>query len=153
VNLIGNGLLALLRNPDQLALLRNEPVEREATEELLRYDAPSQYTGRVARRDFELHGRQIRAGQPVRMLLASANRDGAVFADPDALDLTRHPNPHVSFGAGIHYCLGAELARLEGQIAVSTIVRRFPKLALAGAEPQWRRAPVLRGLESLPLTI
>jgi cytochrome P450 len=153
VNLIGNGLLALLRNPDQLELLRQEPLEREATEELLRYDAPSQYTGRVAREDFELRGRPIRTGQAVRMLLASANRDEAVFERADELNLKRTPNPHVSFGAGIHYCLGAELARLEGQIAISTIVRRFPKMALAGSEVEWRRAPVLRGLEALPLTL
>ncbi len=152
VNLIGNGLLALLRNPDQLALLRHEPVEREATEELLRYDSPSQYTGRVATQDFELHGRQVKAGQPVRMLLASANRDAEAFAEPDSVNLTRTPNPHVAFGAGIHYCLGGELARLEGQIAISTMVRRFPRLKLAGSDLRWRPAPVFRGLESLPVT-
>ena len=153
VNLIGNGILALLRNPEQLELLRTEPVEREATEELLRYDSPSQYTGRVAVQDFEMHGKQIKAGQPVRMLLASANRDADVFTDPDTVDLRRTPNPHVAFGAGIHYCLGGELARLEGQIAISSIVRRFPGLRLAtGNELRWRNAPVFRGLEKLPLT-
>ncbi len=153
VNLIGNGLLALLHNPDQLEQLRREPVEREATEEMLRYDAPSQYTGRVAAQDFELHGRQIQSGQPVRMLLASANRDPDVFADPDRVDITRSPNPHVAFGAGIHYCLGGELARLEGQIAISTMVRRFPQLRLATDELRWRPAPVFRGLEALPLSL
>jgi cytochrome P450 len=153
VNLIGNGILALLRNPDQLDLLRREPIEREATEELLRYDPPSQYTGRMAVQDFELHGRHIKAGQSVRMLLASANRDAEVFANPDSVYLTRSPNPHVAFGAGIHYCLGGELARLEGQIAISTIVRRFPNLKLATDELTWRPAPVFRGLEALPLTL
>jgi cytochrome P450 len=153
VNLIGNGLLALLRSPDQLELLRTEPIEREATEELLRYDSPSQYTGRKAVVDFELHGQQIRSGDYVRMLLASANRDADAFADPDTVDLTRHPNPHVAFGAGIHYCLGGELARLEGQIAISTIVRRFPGLKLATDDLHWRPAPVFRGLEALPLTL
>ncbi|MEX0782924.1 MAG: cytochrome P450 [Dehalococcoidia bacterium] len=153
VNLIGNGLLALLRNPGQLELLRREPLEREATEEMLRYDAPSQYTGRVAAQDFELHGRAIKAGQAVRMLLASANRDADVFTDPDGVDISRAPNPHVAFGAGIHYCLGGELARLEGQIAISTMVRRFPNLALAETELRWRPAPVFRGLEALPLTL
>jgi cytochrome P450 len=130
-----------------------EPVEREATEELLRYDSPSQYTGRMAVQDFELRGRQVKAGERVRMLLASANRDADVFVEPDSVNLTRSPNPHVAFGAGIHYCLGAELARLEGQIAISTMVRRFPNLQLADTDLRWRPAPVFRGLESLPLTL
>ena len=92
-------------------------------------------------------------GREVRMLLASANRDAEVFANPDSVYLTRSPNPHVAFGAGIHYCLGGELARLEGQIAISTIVRRFPNLKLATDELTWRPAPVFRGLEALPLTL
>ncbi len=150
-NLVGNGLLALLNNPDQMELFRNTEDAACAVEEFLRYDSPVQYTGRAARVDFDLHGTKIRAGEGVRFLLASANRDEAVFANPDRLDITRHPNPHLSFGGGIHYCLGAELARLEGRIALSTIVRRFPNLRLAGEQPRWRPAPVLRGLESLPV--
>jgi cytochrome P450 len=148
-NLIGNGLLALLRNPEQHELFRSTDDATHAVEELLRYDSPVQYTGRAARVDFELRGTTIRAGDGVRLLLASGNRDEAAFADPDQLDITRHPCPHLSFGGGIHYCLGAELARLEGRVALSTIVRRFPALRLVEEETRWRPAPVLRGLERL----
>ena len=154
VNLIGNGLLALLRNRDQLELLRDEEgIEKRAVEELLRYDSPVQYTGRVASEDVDVDGRLVRAGQGVRMILASANRDREVFNDPDRLDLRRDPCPHVAFGSGTHFCLGAQLARLEAQIALSTLVRRFPKLRLAGGVLRWRPAPVLRGLEALPVVV
>jgi cytochrome P450 len=153
VNLMGNGLLALLRNPDQFEFLRTEEgIEKRAVEELLRYDAPVQYSGRVAKEDIEIGGKQIRAGQGVRMIVAAANRDPEVFDAPDTLDLTRDPNPDLAFGAGIHFCLGAQLARLEGQIALSTIVRRFPRLRLTGGDLRWRPAPVLRGLEALPVS-
>jgi cytochrome P450 len=153
VNLIANGLLALLRNPDQLELLRREEAtEKGSVEELLRYDSPVQYSGRVARRDFEIGGKTIRAGDGVRMIVAAANRDPEVFAQPDILDLTRDPCPHLAFGSGIHFCLGAQLARLEGQIAISTAVRRFPAIQLASNDLRWRPAPVLRGLEALRLT-
>jgi cytochrome P450 len=152
VNLIGNGLLALLRHPDQLELLRREVgIEKRAVEELLRYDAPVQYSGRVVRRTIEFAGRRMRPGQDVRLLFAAANRDPSAFDDPDTLDLRREPRPHLAFGAGIHFCLGAQLARLEGQIALSTVVRRFPELRLATTQLRWRPAPVLRGLESLPI--
>lgn len=154
VNLIGNGLLALLRHPDQLERLRREDgIERTATDELLRYDPPAQMTGRVAKADVELGGRTIRAGERVRMILAAANRDPDVFPDPDRLDVTRDPNHHLSFGFGVHYCLGAELARLEGAIAISSFVRRFPDMRLLADEVPWRPAPVLRGLEALPLAL
>ena len=153
VNLIANGLLALLRNLDQLELLRTEDgIEKRAVEELLRYDSPVQYSGRIARKDFEIGGKTIRAGDGVRMIVASANRDSDVFAEPDNLDLIRDPCPHLAFGSGIHFCLGAQLARLEGQIAISTAVRRFPALRLASDDLRWRPAPVLRGLEALPVT-
>src|SRR3972149_4174476 len=99
----------------------------------------------------ELGGAKSRAGQGIRMIVAAANRDPNVFDDPDTLDLKRDPCPHLAFGAGIHFCLGAPLARLEGQIALSTIVRRFPKVRPASADLRWRPAAVLRGLESLPL--
>jgi cytochrome P450 len=152
VNLIGNGLLALLRNPDQLALLRSRTdVEERAIEELLRYDSPVQYSGRVAKVAVGIGGQRIQAGDRVRMIFASANRDPEVFDAPGQLDLLRDPCPHLSFGLGIHYCLGAELARLEGRIALSRIVRRFPKLRLTGDELRWRPAAVLRGLEALPV--
>jgi len=152
VNLIGNGLLALLRNPDQLDRLRNEEgIERSAIEELLRYDSPVTMTGRLAKQDVEIAGHAITAGQNISTIVAAANRDPEQFPDPDRLDLTRDPCNHLSFSAGIHYCLGAQLARLEGQIALSTLVRRFPKLSLATTDLRWRPAPILRGLEALPV--
>lgn len=154
VNLIGNGLLALLRHEDQLELLRrDEGVEKSAIEELLRYDSPVQYTGRIARTDFELRGQHICAGQGVRMILGSANYDPEVFDDPFRLDITRDPCPHLAFGFGIHYCLGAQLARLEGRIALTALIRRFPNLRLADGNPRWRPAPVLRGLEALAVRL
>lgn len=153
VNLIANGLLALLRSPDQLDLLRRGPgIEKGAIEELLRFDSPVQYSGRVAKHDMQMEGKTIRAGQRVRMIVASANRDADVFEDPDKLDLTRDPNPHLSFGSGVHFCLGAQLARLEGQIALPALVRRFPEMRLATDDLRWRPAAVLRGLEALPIT-
>ncbi len=154
VNLIGNGLLALLRHPEQLERLRDEEgIERQAVEELLRYDSPVQYTGRIARADVEIGGKEIRAGERVRVILASANRDPDVFADPDRLDLTRDPCHHLAFGWGVHYCLGSELARLEGEIALPAIVRRFPRLRLAEETLRWRPTAVMRGLEALPLSV
>lgn len=153
VNLIGNGLLALLRHPDQLERLRTEDgIGRQAVEELLRYDSPVQMTGRIAKVDVEVGGVEIKAGQFVSTIVASANRDPEVFTDPDTLDLTRDPCNHLSFSAGIHFCLGAQLARLEGQIALTTIAKRFPNVALATEDLTWRPAPILRGLEALPVT-
>jgi cytochrome P450 len=152
VNLIGNGLLALLRNPDQLARFRDTPGnERTAIDELLRYDSPVQYSGRVAKEDVDLGGVTVRAGESVRMIFGSANHDPEFFDDPDSLNVTRSPNEHLAFGYGTHFCLGAQLARLEGEIALTTLVRRFPELRLTGADVRWRPAPVLRGLEALPV--
>jgi len=154
VNLIANGLLALLRNPDQLDLFsRQEGSERQAVEELLRYDSPVQYTGRVVTRDVEMRGKRIRAGDRVRLILASANRDEEIFEGGERLDITRDPCLHLSFGIGTHFCLGAQLARLEGAIALAALVRRFPNLRLTGQELAWRPAPVLRGLEALPVAL
>ncbi len=153
VNLIGNGLLALLRNPEQAERLRtDESIERSAVEEFLRYDSPVQFTGRLVMEDFELDGHEIKKGTGLSTIVASANRDPDVFTDPDVLDLGRDPCPHLSFSAGIHYCLGAQLARLEGQIALSTAVRRFPNMQLATEDLKWRPAPILRGLVALPVT-
>jgi len=153
VNLIGNGALALLRSPDQLALLRERPeLLAGAVEELLRYDSPVQLTARVVGEDCELGGRSLRRGELVMTLLGAANRDPAQFPDPDRLDLTREAAQHFSFGRGIHFCLGAPLARLEGRVALGALVRRFPRLRLAG-EPERGETITLRGLRRLPLAI
>ena len=154
VNLIGNGLLALHRNPDQLALLKANPsLISNAIEEFLRYDSSVQMTGRVALEEIEdLGGKRIPKGESVLCLLGSANRDPAVYSDrPDRLDITRPNVKPLSFGGGIHFCLGAQLARIEAEIAISTLLRRIPDLRLDDAEnPQWRPTFVLRGLKQLP---
>ncbi len=153
VNLIGNGLLALLRHPEEAERLRADPgLTETAVEELLRYDSPVQLTSRVAIEDVQVSGKLIRKGQEVITLLGAGNRDPEQFQDPDRLDLGRHPNPHLSFARGIHFCLGAPLARLEGQIALGTLITRFPTLRLTPARPQWRETIVLRGLASLPVS-
>jgi cytochrome P450 len=153
-NLIGNGMLALLRHPDQLERLREEPeLVGSAVEELLRWDSPVQVTMRIPTRDVEFRGRRLRRGQAVVAVLASANRDPEVFAEPERLDVGRSDNRHLSFGHGVHFCLGAPLARLEGRVAIGELVRRFPDLRLAGGRPRWRRLTFLRGLESLPLRV
>ncbi|MBV9893908.1 MAG: cytochrome P450, partial [Chloroflexi bacterium] len=152
VNLIGNGTNALLRHPDQFAKLREDPgLITSAIEELLRYDSPVQMTGRIATEPVQFDGHTVQPGEWILPLLGAANHDPAQFADPERLDLTRNPNAHVAFGRGIHFCLGAPLARLEGQVAIGALVRRFPSLALAG-EPVRRKQITLRGLQSLPVT-
>jgi hypothetical protein len=154
VNLIGNGLLALHRNPAQLALLKERPeLITNAVEEFLRYDSSVQLTGRVALEDIDaVGGRRIAQGDSVLCLLGSANRDPAAYPDdPDRLDITR-PNirPH-SFGGGIHFCLGAQLARIEAEVAIATLLRQLPDLELDDADnPEWRPTFVLRGLARLP---
>ena len=154
VNLIGNGLLALHRNPDQLALLKANPgLITNAIEEFLRYDSSVQLTGRVALEDIEdLGGKRIPKGENVLCLLGSANHDPAVYPDrPGSLDITRPNVKPLSFGGGIHFCLGAQLARIEAEIAIATLLRRLPDLRLDDAEnPQWRPTFVLRGLKELP---
>jgi cytochrome P450 len=153
-NLIGNGMLALLQNPDQLQKLRHYPsLVASAVEELLRYDSPLQRQTRVAKEDIELHGNIVRKGQPILSMLGAANRDPSRFEDPHRLDITRRNNGHVAFGSGIHYCLGAPLSRLEGQIAFTSIVQRFPAIQLADPVPQWRENMSVRGLVALPCTV
>jgi cytochrome P450 len=154
VNLIGNGLLALHRNPDQLALLNAHPsLITNAIEEFLRYDSSVQMGGRVALEDIDdLGGKKIPKGEGVLCLLGSANHDPAVYPDrPDRLDITRPNVKPLSFGGGIHFCLGAQLARIEAEIAISTLLRRLPDLRLDDADnPEWRPTFVLRGLKRLP---
>ncbi len=154
VNLIGNGLLALHRNPDQLALLKANPaLITNAVEEFLRYDSSVQSTGRVALEDIDdLGGKRIPKGENVLCLLGSANRDPSVYPDrPDRLDITRPNVRPLSFGGGIHFCLGAQLARIEAEIAIATLLRRLPDLKLDNADnPDWRPTFVLRGLKVLP---
>jgi pimeloyl-[acyl-carrier protein] synthase len=153
VNLIGNGLLALLRHPDQLRALADDPAMIvTAVEELLRYDGPVQRTGRMTTTDVEIGGKPIPKGSIVAAVIGAANRDPAHFPDPDRLDITRRENRHIAFGFGIHFCLGAPLARIEGQVAIGTLLRRMPALKLVSDTPEWRESSVLRGLKALPVT-
>jgi len=157
VNLIGNGTAALLRHPDQLAALRaDESLIPSAVEEFLRFDGPVHHaTFRFTAEPLELAGVSIPANQPVLVVLAGADRDPERFPDPDRLDVRRPDNRHLAFGHGIHFCLGAPLARLEGQIAFASLLRRFPELRLAvePGELRWRHGLVLRGLRELPVTL
>lgn len=154
VNLIGNGSLALLRNPEQRAMLAaDESLLANAVEELLRYDSPVQLTMRFASEDAPLGNQAAKRGDLVVLLLGAANRDPAHFSNPQELDIRReNAGTHLSLGQGIHYCLGAPLARLEGELAIGALLRRLPRLALAEGELEWRPNIVLRGLKSLPVT-
>jgi pimeloyl-[acyl-carrier protein] synthase len=152
-NLIGNGVLTLLRNPDQLEKLRGDlSLIPSAIEELLRYESPSQHTGRLVPDDIEMGGKQMRKQQPVIAVMAAANRDPDRFADPDRLDITRQDNRHVAFGFGAHFCFGAPLARIEGQIAFEEMLRFFPKWSLKPGPQVWRTNLALRGLTTLPVS-
>jgi hypothetical protein len=151
-NLIGNGLLALLRHPEQWHLLRSDPsLIAGAVDELLRYDSPVQVLGRTATQDMELGGRSIGKGQGIVLLLGSANRDPEVFDQPDRLDVTRQGPSILGFGRGIHHCLGAPLARLEARIVFEMLLERFPAMRLLTVDPPFRDNIVLRGLEVLPV--
>ena len=152
-NLIGSGMLTLMRNPDQLAKLRGDlSLIPSAVEELLRYESPSQHTGRLAPADLEMGGKQIKKGQAVMAVMAAANRDPDRFPDPDRLDITRQDNKHLAFGWGAHFCFGAPLARIEAQIAFEEMVRWFPVWQLEPGPLVWRTNLGLRGLSSLPVT-
>ena len=152
VNLIGNGVLALLRHPAELSRLRTTPgLITTAVEELLRYDGPVQRTARVASADATIGGHTIPQGDMVMPFIGAADRDPAHFPEPDRLNLSRADNRHIAFGWGIHFCLGAPLARVEGQIAIDTLVRRLPRLALIGDSVEYRQSLTLRGLKTLPV--
>jgi len=152
-NLLGNGLFHLLRHPEQAQLLaRNPELMPSAVEEFLRYDGPVPATIKVVTEDTNWHGRTIRRGDMVLPFISSANRDPEQFPQPDVLDVQRMPNRNLAFAYGIHFCLGAPLARLEGQLTFETILRRLPGLALQSAVPRWKPMIFLRGLESLPVT-
>jgi cytochrome P450 len=152
VNLIGNGVLALLRHPDQAAQWRADPsLTKNAVDEILRYDPPVQLTGRIAMADLEIGGHAIAKGEQAVLLIGSANRDPDQFEQPDRLDLDRTDPRHLSFGFGIHHCLGAPLARLEGQVALEAFVTRFPGAQLTTDTQEYKENVVLRGLASLPV--
>ena len=149
--LIGNSIVALLRNPDQLELLREEPKRIPgAVDELLRYDSPVQLTSRFVTEDAEMHGNRLVRGQQLVLLLAAGNRDPDAWDAPDELDVTRENVKHLSFGNGLHHCLGSRLARLEGALALEALIGRFPRLCFDG-EIEWGNNTVLRGPSRLPL--
>jgi hypothetical protein len=151
-NLIGNGMLTLLRNPTKMAYLRsNTQIMQSAVEELLRYESPSQHTARLAPDDLVLGGKEIRKRDAVVAVMAAGNRDPGRFPNPDQIDFNRVDNRHLAFGWAAHFCFGAPLARLEGQIAFETLLARFPNLELTGESLVWRENLGLRGLTALPL--
>jgi cytochrome P450 len=153
MNLICNGTLALIRHPDQWARLKADPAgwAQRATEECLRYDPPVKSTQRIATADLELRGKQLRKNDRIRWTIASANRDPTMFPDPDRFDIGRHPNPHVAFGAGIHFCLGVTLARLEGQEVFRGLAERFPEFHLETEALEYQPSIQFRSLKSLPV--
>ncbi len=155
-NLIGNGTLALMRHPDQLSRLRGDlTLMPTAIDEMLRFDSPVQSTVRSCNVAANVGGTDVAVGELVFVILAAANHDPAQFENPDAFDIARTPNDHMAFGEGIHFCLGANLARMEGAIAISSMLERFPKLRLAnpGAALEYRGSYLLRGLKALPMSM
>jgi cytochrome P450 len=153
-NLIGNGMLALLRHPDQLQLLRTQrELMGSAVEELLRYESPVQWTGRVTLEPVEIDGYRVAAGQTVAIGVGAANRDPAQFTEPDRLDVRRRDNSHLAFGHGIHFCLGSALARLEGEVALGALLDHYPEIRLADGPIHWHENFTLRGLKSLPVRV
>jgi cytochrome P450 len=153
-NLIGNGMYTLLRHPEEMAELREDPeLIRTAVEELLRFESPVQFTGRVAKEEMEICGVRVCQGQAILFMLGAANRDPRQFKDPDRLNLRRLNNPHLAFGAGSHFCIGNQLARLEGQIAILGLVQQFPRMRLAEQRIEWAPNFGLRGLKALPVIV
>jgi len=153
INLLCNGTLAFLRHPEQWALFKQDPagLAKRATEECLRYDPPVKSIQRIASQDVEMRGKVVRKDDRMRWFISSANRDPEVFANPETLDITRDPNPHVAFGSGVHHCLGATLARLEGQEAFTALAQRFPSLHLETEELEYQPSINFRSLTSLPV--
>jgi len=153
-NLIGNAVLALLRHPGERRRLQADPtLMRNAVEEFLRYDSIVQATARVATEDLEVGGKTIRPGEFIILVFGAANRDPAEFPDPDRLDVRRQDIHHVAFGNGIHFCLGAQLARIEALIALDAFLRRYPRFEGDYGELQYKPTALLRGLQSLPLAL
>ena len=153
-NLIGNGMYTLLQHPQETAELRERPeIIRSAVEELLRYESPVQFTARVLKEDIEICGQPIRKGWTVLCMLGAANRDPKQFKEPNQLDLKRLNNQHLAFSAGLHFCIGAQLARLEGQIAFLNLAQRFPQMKLTGTRPEWASTFGFRGLKSLSVIL
>jgi cytochrome P450 len=154
INLICNGTLAFIQHPDQWALYKEDPVGRAkwATEECLRYDAPVKSIQRLASQDIEVRGKVMEKNDRIRWFISSANRDPNVFTAPERFDITRQPNPHVAFGNGVHHCLGATLARVEGQEVFKALAERFPNLQLESEELDYQPSITFRSLKSLPVT-
>jgi len=153
-NLIAKGMYTLLRHPEEMAELQENPeLIRSAVEELLRYESPIQFTGRVAKEGMEICGVRLRQGQAILFIVGAANRDPQQFKDPDHLDLNRLPNPHLASGAGEHFCIGNQLARLEGQIAILRMVQRFPHMRLATQSPEWAPNYGFTSLKALPVIV
>ncbi len=154
INLICNGTLSFIQHPDQWALYKQDPVGRAkwATEECLRYDAPVKSIQRLASQDIEVRGKVMEKNDRIRWFISSANRDPNVFADPDKFDITRQPNPHVAFGNGVHHCLGATLARVEGQEVFKALAERFPDLQVQTGQLDYQPSITFRSLKSLPVT-
>jgi cytochrome P450 len=154
INLICNGTLSFIQHPDQWVLYKEDPVGRAkwATEECLRYDAPVKSIQRLASQDIEVRGRVMEKNDRIRWFISSANRDPNVFADPEKFDITRQPNPHVAFGNGVHHCLGATLARVEGQEVFKALAERFPDLQVATEQLDYQPSITFRSLKSLPVT-
>jgi cytochrome P450 len=153
-NLIGNGMYTLMQHPDETAELRENPeMIRSAVEELLRYESPVQFTARVLKEDIEICGQRIPKRWSILCMLGAANRDPKQFKEPNQLNLKRLNNQHLAFSAGPHFCIGSQLARLEGQIAIRSLVQRFPKMKLTGPRPEWAPTFGLRGLKSLSVIL
>lgn len=154
INLICNGTLSFIQHPDQWALLKKDPagLAKSATEECLRYDSPVKSIQRIASEDVEMRGRVMRKNDRIRWFISSANRDPGAFANPTSFDITRHPNQHVAFGSGTHHCLGATLARVEGQEVFKALAERFPRLHAQTKDLEYQPSITFRSLKSLPVT-
>jgi pimeloyl-[acyl-carrier protein] synthase len=151
-NTIGNGMLALLQHPNQMEQLKREPTKiQSAVEEIIRYDSAIQMLTRIATDNLEIGNRTIKAGEKIVLCLGAANRDPAQFSEPDEFNINREPNQHVAFADGIHYCLGAALARVEAQIAINTLIQKFSDLQLTSNKLEWKKSIVIRGLKALPI--